>query len=325
MVARQPGRTPRTKGPTVAQWAKAWPARADSDRSEQTWRHYQERTRAFIAEFGQRPLGSFDRDEAREWAERNRGHLTAVRAMFSDAERAGLIPANPFTRLGLRQEQIVKAGILTPSELDELTRVAAAVHGPYGRVVYAPMLATAAWAGLEPGELYGLCPNAVDLDGKCLTVKRTMQGRWPPALKDVPERQVALLDPAVEALRFVGVADLPPDEPIFRTQQGKWVHQRLQAHYWQPVRDQFASGLPGDHWLTRRIEERGDRGKLMMSELRHLFGAQLALRGVSPSDVATMMGDRDGGKRAESLYFQGRAGSPVERALEAFHRKSEAA
>lgn len=46
---------------------------------------------------------------------------------------------------------------------------------------------------------------------------------------------------------------------------------------------------------------------------------------LSPSDVAKLMGDRDGGKRAEGLYFAGRAGSPVERALDAFRRTEQAA
>ena len=303
----------------------AWPDEVDADRSDQTWAHYRERIGAFLADFADRPLNSFTRDEAREWAQDHRAHLTAVRAMFSDAERHGLIPANPFTRLGLPREQIVKAGILTPEELAALALIAAGVHGPYGRVVYGPMLTVAGWAGLEPGELYGLRPCDVDLDRRCLTIRVTMQGRWPPAMKEAEPRQVALLEPAHEALRFVGVGDLPPDEPIFRTQQGKWVHQRLQAHYWHPVRDRFTEDLPASHWLPKRIKERGDKGRLMMSELRHLFGAQLAARGVSPSDVALMMGDRDGGKRAEGLYFQGRGGSPVERTLEAFKRTERAA
>lgn len=308
------------QGLTVREWATLWPERATADRSEGTWEHYRERVSAFVMEFGERTLDSFDRDEAREWAETHRGQLAGVRAMFSDAEREGLIPVNPFTRLGLSPSERVKVGVLTPDEMKHLKAVATSVHGPYGRVVYGPMLAVAAWAGLEPGELYGLCPRAVDLERCCLTIDRTMQGRWPPELKSVPPREVPVLWPTEDELRFVGVKELPPDEPIFRTQQGKWVHQRLQAHYWQPVRDRFAAELPADHWLNRRIAERGDRGRLMMGELRHLFGAQLAEHGISPSDIATLMGDKDGGKRAEGLYFRQQSGSAVQRALDAFPR-----
>lgn len=318
-AARSPGKKPRGKAKvTVAEWAQSWPEQAHRARSEQTWRHYRERIGAFLTDFADRTLESFDRDEARQWVEAHPGNLTAVRAMFSDAEREGLIASNPFTRLGGQREEGQRTGVLSADELDELVTIAARVHGPYGRVVYGPMLAVVAWAGLDPGELYGLCPEDVDLQACTLEVHQAMRGRWPPALTEISPRRVALLPRAEDALEYVGVSQLPDGEPIFRTQQGKWFHQRLQAHYWQPVRDQFASGLPESHWLNVRIAERGDKGRLMMGELRHLFGAQLAARGVGPGDVAAMMGDRDGGARAERTYFVGRADDAIQRALEAF-------
>lgn len=304
---------------TVASWALNWSEQARaSDRSADTWTHYRERTSSFVVEFADRPLASFDREEARAWAERNRGRLFAVGAMFSDAEKAGLILVNPFARLGLRQGQRTRVAVLTPDELHRLVAAATRVHGPYGRAVYGPMLTVIAWAGLEPSELYGLRPADVDLKECVLHLRRVMSGRST-ELKEIDRpRRVAILPATKEALRHVKVGGMPINEPIFRTQQARALNQRSQARYWPPVRDAFAATLLPDHWLNVRVRERGDQGKLMMGELRHLFGAELAARGVSPSDIATLMGDRDGGKRAEDLYFRNQRGSAVARALAAF-------
>jgi integrase len=319
--------SPGTNGETVAGWAAAWldVAARDlgSERSEETKRHYSERVRAFVRDFGDRTLLDIATpdgvEEVRKWLDQ--GHQTTfvtVRAMFSDAVAAGLLPSHPFRR-GMdprERRELAPVDILTPDELVALKGFAGRTLGPYGKVVYGPMIDITAWVGLGPEEVYALAPSDIDIANHGVRVWRALQGRTGELRELQHPRSVALLEPAEEALVDLGIEELPPDEPIFRTSRGGPFSQRVANYYWGPVREAFSESLPDDHWLRQRIAASGR--KLEFRELQHFFGARLAERDVAPSDIAEMMGHRDGGKRAQIRYTPLRDAKA--RVLEAFRR-----
>lgn len=354
---------------TVAEWAERWQDRVPRNRGESTRRHNQERVKAFVHDFGDRPLrevaeqrtacqlwvrGGPALDEeaelARGWrgvkteadgalvVPGHRGNLGAVRAMFTDAMSIGLCDSNPFARMGLTQarRRNERMQALTAEEVRRLKEIAGAEHGVFGKYVFAPMIDIAAWTGLRPGELFGLWPEDVDLDGHRIRVVRQMNAKTrelsytkTEGRDDVP---VPLLPEAEEAFRMLEVEQLPRSQPIFRTTHGKPYTQRNHHYYWDPVRRAFARSLPETHWLSQRIARAGDRkraegkvatgveGNLDFYELRHFFGSQLAARGVSPYDIAKAMGHSDSGKTAMEYYIHTDAEDAADRVLQAFGR-----
>ena len=70
---------------------------------ESTNRGYAEQVKPFVAEYGDMLLRDVDVELALEWLEvrQMRWTVGGLRAMLSDARRAGLIERNPFLGLGL--------------------------------------------------------------------------------------------------------------------------------------------------------------------------------------------------------------------------------
>jgi hypothetical protein len=79
-------------------WIDRYPRRRES-----TNIGYRERISKFANDFACRQLDQVTRMEARAWALANPGRVHAVRAMFSDAARDGLVADNPFANLRLRE------------------------------------------------------------------------------------------------------------------------------------------------------------------------------------------------------------------------------
>lgn len=278
----------------------------------------------------------------------HRSNLAAVRAMFGDAKRVDLIADNPFGGMGLQQSRgRSDIDVIQPDELEALVRIAGEEHGVYGRYVFAPMIVAAAWTGLRPGELFALRPEDVELDRRVtrngqgirvvrpgdrgyedaepapvLHVRRALNAKTGETgdTKNHERRTVALLPEAEKALRQLLEQGLPPDEPIFRTTHGKPYMQRHHHYYWDPVRRAFRNSRPEGHWLHERVAEKGRTGELDFYELRHHFGTRLAEAGLSPYDIAKMMGHRDGGKLAMERYIHTDRDMAIERTLQAFRR-----
>jgi integrase len=119
-------------------------------------------------------MDSITVEEARTWALRHPAQLLALRAMFNDARRSGMVVSNPFRELGIersRGRRDLPSEWLTAKDVDRLAQCARDVHAAngYGDTL-AGLLVFAAYTGLRPGELYALRHD--DLGVETLEVKR---------------------------------------------------------------------------------------------------------------------------------------------------------
>lgn len=239
-----------------------------------TNQHNAERVKRFAIDFKAIRLADVDKPTARKWAIRHPGNLPAVRAMLGDAERDGLVPANPFSNLRLPGSHGRKNIIaLTEPELIELgalcrdPRMELEDFGP----VLEAMTLFAGYVGLRPGELYAL---------QATKVHRGLCRIDTPTKTDRP-RTVVVPRPAQDAIS--GMA-LNASGLLFESPRGK----------------AWTTGSHGYYW--RRLRMLADRPRLTFYELRHCAATMLLERGVSPWDVAVQLGHTDGGWLVSHLY-----------------------
>jgi integrase len=247
-----------------------------------TIKTYETPVRLFSRDFAGVPLASVDRPMARSWAiKQPRNNVNVIRTLFNHAYRDGLIPGNPFSKLGLRQSRGRKdLVVLTPEELHALANCALSVYRDYGPVFRA-MILFAAYTELRPGELFALTWQ--DLTAEEIRVRHSLSTvgelKRP---KNGKARTVVLPRPAREAL-----SDVPrlQGEPwVFTGRTGRRYTRPTLAHTWHPVR-----ALAG-------------RPQMDFYELRHFCATYLLERGLPPSDVAVQLGHTDNGALVMSTY-----------------------
>jgi integrase len=256
--------------------------------------HNTERVRAFAEQHKRRRVDSITVEEARAWALRHPSTLPALRAMFNDARRLGLITTNPFAGLGIersRGRRDLPSEWLTATDIDRLADTALRVHGEYGPVM-AAMVTFAAYTGIRPGELFAL--DFADIDGSVLHVHRAADSRTRTITtpKNGHGRDVVLPRRAREAVDRM---------PRLYDQQAVFVAPRG-GRLW----------APHFNWLWNPVRAAFGRPTMAFHELRHFCATYLLERGLSPADVAVQLGHRDGGALVMSTY-----GHPSERAAKA--------
>ncbi len=269
---------------TVGQFASTWLARYPRPKRS-TEIHYAERIRRLVADFGGTQLRDLQRSPLRVWAIENPHAAAVARAMLGDAQRDGLIAANPLANLRLpssrgRRDLVVP----TAGEVVGLAECAVTVHGVYGDVMYAPMILLAAHTGLRPGELHGLRWEDVDTRTETLTVRRQFSPKTATftAPKNGKARTVALIPAALAAVERIARTK---QREVFTAKQGGHFSGRVSHYYWHPVRCAF--GRPDWDFYS----------------FRHYFGTLLALQGVGAPEIAQAMGHSDGGKLALERYI----------------------
>jgi integrase len=255
-------------------------------RGESTILHNTERTKAFRDRFAARKLSSITRREALEWGHENIGRLPAVRAMFSDAKRIGLIVDNPFAGLNLTRDPTSRPDAPTPRDVEAMRLAANEAHGAYGRM-YGNLIVLSAYTGLRPGELYALEWSDVDLNAGELRVVRQFNQATrtvtPPKYNS--KRSIVLLDEARGALE--ALPRLSGQPLVVSTPTGKRFSGMAQHHYWNPVRNLI--GHP--EWT--------------FYSLRHHYGTYLAsLPNIGPFEIAKAMGHKDNGATAMKHYIR---------------------
>jgi integrase len=245
--------------------------------------HNAERVKAFARDFKGVRLTAVDRPAARAWAMKHKSNLSAVRAMFGDAVRDGLLAINPFSELRLPGSRGRKDLVaLTEPELTALADVALTDEmefGDYGRE-YRAMILFAGYVGLRPGELFTLQRD--DVNGQMCTIHRSLSSTGEiDDTKTSRTRTVIVPPPAQDALLEVPVH---LSGLLFTSPADRMWTQPLHHRYWSLLR-RFAK-RPGFDFY----------------ELRHAAATMLLERGVTPWDVAVQLGHSDGGQLVMSLY-----------------------
>lgn len=275
-------RTRTTGRETCDSLAERWTRDYPRPRTS-TNRHNAERVKLFGKDFEGIKLIDVDRPAAREWAMKHRSNLAAVRAMFGDAMRDGLVDFNPFAELRLPGSRGRKDLVtLTEPELVALADVALSDEmelEEYGRE-YRAMVLFSGYVGLRPGELFALRRD--DIAGQMCTIERALSstGEIGPT-KTGRSRTVIVPPPAQDALLEVAAH---PSGLLFTSPTDCMWTQPLHHRYWNLLR-RFAS-RPG----------------MQFYELRHCAATLLLERGLQASDVAQQLGHTDGGQLVMSLY-----------------------
>lgn len=288
-----------TVNETCDAFAKRWVSDYPRPKAS-TNAHNNERVQRFARDFKGVKLTAIDKPTARAWAMANLSQHSAVRAMFGDAVRDGLLEANPFAGLRIpgsrgRKDLIV----LTEEELVGLADVALTDEmelGDWGKEYRAQVLFSG-YVGLRPGELFALRRD--DINGAFCNVERSLDSktRTIGLPKNGKARVVTIPPPAQEALR-----DVPVHESglLFSSPRDRMWRQATHHRYWN---------------LLRRF---GKRPGMDYYELRHAGATMLIERGVTPWDVAIQLGQEDGGQLVMELYGHPRHDAARARVLAAW-------
>lgn len=251
---------------------------------ESSMRTHREHTRRFAKDFEGVKLSDVDRPAARAWALKHRSDLAAVRAMFGDALRDGLVTLNPFAQLRLPTSRGRKDIVaLTEAELVQLADLALDPRMELEDFAgeYRAMVLFAGYTGLRPGELFALRRD--DIGGDHVTISRSYSSHSHTITlpKNGRERVVTIPPRASAALD-----DVPhhPSGLLFETPTGKQWTASLHHHYW------------------RRLRMLANRPGFALYELRHCAATMLLERGVTPWDVSVQLGHTDGGQLVMERY-----------------------
>jgi len=241
-------------------------------------------------------MDSITVEEARAWAVRHQGQLLALRAMFNDARRSGMVMSNPFRELGIersRGRRDLPSEWLTAKDVDRLAQCAREVHAAngYGDTL-AGLLLFAAYSGLRPGELYALRHD--DLGAETLEVRRAADSRTRTLTLPKNGRARTVVYPAKAREAVEAVPWLEGVELVFPGPSGRQLWSSSFSWLWKPVRSAFG------------------RPTMALHELRHFCATYLLELGLAPADVAVQLGHTDGGALVMSTY-----GHPSDRAARA--------
>jgi len=281
-VARHRGRRDESVRGFAARWLDLRPREKESTNVA-----YREQVKPFVERHGNLRLRDVHVPLALEWLREKRWTHGGVRAMFSDARRQGLIDSNPFTGLRLKGSRgRADLDVLSVGEVAELADCAGAVWSGEVELTMRALIATAAYVGMRPAELYGLRWADLDFKGSEVRVERqySAKTRRYELPKNGRTRTIVLTAPAREALLALP-RPVDADAHVFRGSRGGPITGRTQHYYWHPIRCRFG------------------RPSMELYELRHFCASWLLNDlGVPAQDVAHQLGHTDGGALVLRLY-----------------------
>jgi integrase len=249
-----------------------------------TLEHNEQMLRAFLREFGDRPMdGGITRGEALAWSREHPYNARAVSAMFNDAIDDEATQANPFRNR--RQEQPRGRQDIFPmteEEVDRLAEIALREWGPsgYGVVARAWVL-FGAWVGTRPGETFSIEPLDLDYENGLVKVTR-VKGR--------KQTEMIVLPSAVQA----AIRRMPPPldaGPLFRTVSGLVMDRKGALHYhWSPIRAAFRQTVTDERW-AELLAGQSDQRSLDFYALRHFCASIIVDRGGDEYAVSQQLGN----------------------------------
>lgn len=277
----------KRNGVTVAEFWQEWTTDAMWARdARSTNLHNAERTRSFVAKYGNRPMRAIDDDVAIEWIAggRNHGTVPALRAFFNDARsaKAGrLVKTNPFAGLGLKTSRGRKDK-QPPSQakVAEMIEWANRLTPPS----FAAYLHTAAFEGARPGELDALRWSDVDFPADRIRIER----QW-----NAKTREFTL--PKHGVRREIGLTDVVRDRLLALPRETEFVFTTLRGTHYTP-------SARSTHW--NRVRCAAGIGNMdLYTCTRHFFGwYAMNVKRLDPHDIAKHFGHQDGGELVRKLY-----------------------
>lgn len=307
---------------TVREWYLRW---TDDDsgaytsakgRSEGTARHYRERVKLFVADYGDMLLADIDKVTARTWASRNPARAREVRTMFGDAYADDVIASNPFAKLDVKAMAVKTRKEISPLTEPEVQALAGMALKAIDNREWAPMLQNAilfaAYSGIRLGELSALCWTDIDLDANTILLQHqwlSKEAKLGPLKNCDPgdTRLVVLFPQALEALQAIRATfghgystEFKAPELVFTAPRGARLNARNHWQYWQPTRAAFLATLS-----DQRVNELRGKSKaaLHWHDLRHFTASWLIKAGdVTARAAAVQLGHKDGGALIQELY-----------------------
>lgn len=300
---------------TVAEWRQQWLKNPRWKGSTRV--HYEERTRAFSAAHGDRPLTSIDRAIARRWVGEHPATNAALSALFGaamyeDNEHGDpLLTANPFSKLVRRTvaKRDLRADWLSDEDVSQLEHHARRSHGEVIGDTLACMVRFAAETGIRPGELYVLEEADLDAANGILRVRRSYDSKTG-ALgepKNGEQREVVLSARAAAAAaaapRYEGaVTRMPLLGPRGEKLRGDefWLPRGTPRLFSQRTGVQWRAPAFSVHWDP--VRKAAGRAGMDFYELRHFCATRLLELGLRDDEVAVQLGHTDGGELVRTTY-----------------------
>lgn len=291
------------RGVTVREFWDQWTTSTLWARpSESTNLHNQERTRAFVQHYGDRPIATIDAHVVAEWLKggANIGTVDALRAMFNDARRphAGmLVDRNPFAGLGLHRSKGRKE-IQPPDQAATAKMIAAADE--LTPPSFAAYLLTAVWSAARPGELDALQWCDLNFQAEEIRIER----QW--------NAKVAKLTPPKHgSRRLIAMTPLVRERLLVLPRESEWVFTTLRGHHYTP-------STRNHHWNRVRASVGIGNTPLYLAT-RHFYGwYALNVLNLEPHVIALHLGHTDGGRLVRELYGHPDAAIARERTRQAF-------
>jgi integrase len=247
----------------------------------------------FRDEFGDRPLGSITRDEAKRWAKTQPGaSQPVVVTLFNWAIDEEMIPTNPFRKLTRRGRGRADKAPPTVKQLERLLDACDALkdYGPQMR----NLVVFAAYTCMRPGELFELRWTDIDLAANRITVSRRLYRGTIDVPKNGEPKTIALPPPARDVLMRQPTRT---DELAFVSKTGKRLTAPTVSQYWAVVKAR--AGLDFDlyhatkHYGVHLLYKLGLSKRAIAASVRLVGGrGGLAVAGVRARGRCGPVGDR---------------------------------
>jgi len=182
-------------------------------------------------------------------------HLTLVISMLNLAVELGWIVAPP----RIKKPKLVEQEYAWLKSTDQIAALLGAAQTEESGVM--ELYASAVYTGMRAGELLGLRWDAVDLDGRLITVKKS----YAQTTKTAAIRHVPILDPLLPVLRE-WKARCWSNEWVFPSQKGTMQHPSARVLQETLRRCQERLGVPVADRIT-------------FHHLRHTFASHFMMRG----------------------------------------------
>lgn len=272
-----------------------------------TFKSYKNKAEMYIRPWGKQLINEFTASDIEFWVETDLHHLSnkaineiliIARGIFKRAFRDGLIDNNPFVHI---DNKPIFKDEPDPFTRDEIDRILS-THSNQPQNIN--MLQAAIWSGLSISEYFGLAWEDIDTERWVAKVRRVkVDGNWKLPKTPKREREIELIEPAVEALirqkEHTYLKESITIKVLQRDNKTK-VSETITPVFLSSVTNQVHSYSPfirffRDHLKKAKVRYRGP------NHCRHSFASQMLTLDISKEWIAVQLG-HSGTKMIEQHY-----------------------